>query len=240
MSLFTYFDRDKGSVRDLVNRDRRPLVIVIVLAVLQMACGAGVLEAYAASIMSGTQISANESAVYLGLVVLVAAVPFALIVDRCGRRPLMIASCFGTAACHAAVATVLWRRDLVGRSWQPLFWPIAGAQFFINIGIMPLLSVVQCEYFPSDTRALADTAVVMAVTITSTFMITTYQPVADALGTSANFVVYSAASLAGGLFCCRFMPETKRKSFAEIQIDFHKTEQLVDDGVQKLCDYQEI
>jgi len=211
-----------------------------VFAVLQMACGAGVLEAYAASIMSGTQISANASAVYLGLVVLVAAVPFALIVDRCGRRPLMIVSCFGTAACHAAVATVLWWRDVVGRSWQPLFWPIAGAQFFINIGLMPLLSVVQCEYFPSDTRALADTAVVMAVTITSTVMITTYQPVADALGASANFVVYSAACLAGGLFCCLFMPETKRKSFAEIQIDFHKTEQLVDDGVQKLCDYQEI
>lgn len=233
-------DRDKGSVRDLLNRDRRPLVIVIVLAVLQMACGASVLEAYAATIMSGTHISANASAVYLGLVVLVAAVPFALIVDRCGRRPLMIVSCFGTAVCHAAVAVVLWRRDVVGRSWQPLFWPIAGAQFFINIGLMPLLSVVQCEYFPSDTRALADTAVVMAVTVTSTVMITIYQPVADALCASANFGIYSAASLAGGLFCCLFMPETKQKSFAEIQMDFHKTERHANNGTHKLCDYQEI
>ncbi|XP_026819652.1 sugar transporter ERD6-like 6 [Rhopalosiphum maidis] len=233
-------NRNKGSIGDLLNRDRWPLVIVIVLAVLQMACGAGVLEAYAASIMSNTRISTNALAVYLGLVVLVAAVPFALVVDRCGRRPLMIVSCFGTAACHASVATVLWCRDVVGHSWLPLFGSIAGAQFFINVGLMPLLSVVQCEYFPSDTRALADTAVVMAVTITSTVMITTYQPLADALGVSANFIVYSVASLAGGLFCCLFMPETKRKSFAEIQVDFHKTEQLADSGVQKLCDYQEI
>lgn len=232
-------DRHKGNISDLLNRDRRPLVIVIVLAVLQMACGAGVLEAYAASIMSNTQISSNASAVYLGLVVLLAAVPFALVVDRSGRRPLMIVSCFGTAACHATVATILWYRDVVGHSWLPLFLSIAGAQFFINIGLMPLLSVIQCEYFPSDTRALADTAVVMAVTITSTFMITTYQPVADALGTSANFVIYSVACLAGGLFCCLFMPETKRKSFAEIQIDFHKAERP-DGKVQKLCDYQEI
>lgn len=205
-----------------------------------MACGASVLEAYAGSIMSGTDISANASAVYLGLVVLVAAVPFALVVDRCGRRPLMIISCFGTAACHGAVATVLWRRDVVNSSWQLLFWPIAGVQFFINIGLMPLLSVVQCEYFPSDTRALADTAVVIAVTITSTVMITIYQPVADAFNVSANFAIYSAASIAGGIFCCLFMPETKQKSFAEIQMDFHKTKRHDNNGVQKQCDYQQI
>lgn len=224
-----------------MNRDLQPLVIVIVLAMLQMACGAGVLEAYAATIMTDTVISANASAVYMGLVVLVAAVPFALVVDRCGRRPLMVVSCFGTAACHAVVAAVLQQRDIFGRSWLPLFWPIAGAQFFINIGLMPLLSVVQCEYFPSDTRALADTAVVMTVTLTSTFMLTTYQPVVDALGLSANFAFYSAVSLAGGLFCCLFMPETKRKSFAEIQMDFHQSEPLaVGDGVRNLRDYQEI
>uniref|UniRef100_A0A2H8TQH8 Sugar transporter ERD6-like 6 n=1 Tax=Melanaphis sacchari TaxID=742174 RepID=A0A2H8TQH8_9HEMI len=234
-------NRHKWNVDDLLNRDHRPLVIVLVLAVLQMACGAGVLEAYAASIISNVQISANASAVYLGIVILVAAVPFALVVDRSGRRPLMILSCFGTAACHATVAIVLWCQDVVGHRWLLLFWSIAGAQFFINIGIMPLLSVIQCEYFPSDTRALADTAVVMAVTITSTVMITTYQPVADALGVSTNFVIYSIASLAGGLFCCLFMPETKRKSFAEIQTDFRKAEErLTDNEVQKLRDYQEI
>lgn len=219
-----------------MNRDRRPLVIVLVLAVLQMACGASVLEAYAATILPGTLVLANASAVVLGLIIFVAAIPFALAVDRCGRRPLMLVSCFGMAVCHAAVAVCfLWPAG----NGLPLFGAVAGAQFFINIGVMPLLSVVQCEYFPSDTRALADTAVVLTVTFASTVMIMGYQKVVDAFGMAANFAIYATLSFVGGIFCCAFMPETKCKSFVEIQMDFHHTERSRHENDQKQ-DYQQI
>lgn len=218
-------DRRKGNVTDLVTRDRRPLVIVVVLAVLQMACGASVLEVYGASIVSGvSQVSANACAVVLGAIILAAAVPFALAVDRCGRRPLMAVSCFGTAACHAVTCPALH-----SGGGLPLFAAVAGAQFFINVGIMPLLSVVQCEYFPSDTRALADTAVVMTVTLASTAAITGYQAVTDAYGVAVNFAAYAAVSAAGGAFCHAFMPETRCKSFAEIHMDFQQAVPLTDD-----------
>lgn len=211
-------------------------MIVLVLAVLQMTCGASVLEAYAATILSGTYVSANASAVVLGLIIFVAAVPFALVVDRCGRRPLMVVSCFGTAACHVAVVVcLLWPTG----NGLPLFGAVAGAQFFINIGVMPLLSVVQCEYFPSDTRALANTAVVLTVTLASTVMIMGYQEVVDAFGIAANFVIYATLSFVGGIFCCVFMPETKCKSFVEIQMDFHQTERMRHENEQNQ-DYQQI
>lgn len=247
-NVIIFYSRE-GNVENLLNRDRRPLAIVMVLAVLQMACGASVIEAYASTILSDIGVSANASTVMLGLVVLVAAVPFALAVDRCGRRPLMIASCFGTAGCQAAVA--VFTNQNSGR-WLLLFASLAGAQFFINVGIMPLLSVVQCEYFPSDTRALADTAVVLTVTLASTVIISVYKPVANAFGgVSADFAAYAALSAMGGLFCYFCMPETKRKSFAEIQTDFGNdkdeasaamiSESTADpvESVRK-CDYEQI
>lgn len=240
MSIFLRSGRHEGTVHDLLTRDRRPLLIVIALAVLQMACGASVLEAYAASILSATKlVSANASAVILGLIILVAAVPFALAVDRWGRRPLMIVSCFGTAACHVAVAASLWhlkqpQETSTAVGWLPLFGSVAGAQFFINIGLMPLLSVVQCEYFPSDTRALADTAVVLTVTLTSTVVITLYR------ATVMDFVAYAAMSFAGGVFCCVLMPETTRKSFAEIQMDFHQGMPVDTTNDKAKLDYEQI
>jgi len=128
----------------------------------------------------------------------------------------------------------LWLRD----GWLPLFVSLAGAQFFINVGLMPLLSVVQCEYFPSDTRALADTIVVLTVTLTSTVMITAYQTVADVYGVIANFVIYATLSLTGGVFCCLYMPETKCMSFVDIQMDFRRTAEKCDDD--RKFDYEEI
>lgn len=212
-----------------MNRDRRPLVIIIVMAVLQMVCGTSVLETYAATVLSGARVpvSANGCAVILGLVVLAAAVPFALAVDRRGRRPLMITSCFGSAVCNAAVAYFLQQQlsssDTTTGWWIPLFGSMAGVQFFLNIGLVPLLSLVQCEYFPSDTRALADTVVVLTVTLASTIVVLTYQRVADAavFGVVVDFAAFAVASFVGGVFCYVFMPETKCKTFAEIQIDFH-------------------
>jgi len=200
-----------------------PLIIVVTLAVLQMACGASVMEAYASSVLADTRLSPNASAVLFGLFIAVACVPFALTVDKYGRRPLFIASCAGTALCHAFVAALLSleRRDddATSHGWL-LLAGVCAAEFFINIGLMPLLSVVQCEYFPSDTRGLANSAVVFTITITSTVMLKTYQPVCDAYGKRANFIAYAAVTFLGGLFCYFWVPETKGKSFLQIQTDF--------------------
>ncbi|XP_050430066.1 uncharacterized protein LOC126839089 [Adelges cooleyi] len=230
-------DSHKGTVKDLLNRDRRPLVMVIALAVLQMACGIGVLEAYAASLLSSTSVTSNACAVILGLVALAATLPFAIAVDRCGRRPLLIVSCLGTAVCHVCTAVCL----ATAVAGLPLLVAVCCVTFFINIGIMPLLSVVQCEYFPSDTRALADAAVVLVVTFTSTVMILTYQPIVDAFGTANAFVAYATFSLAGGIFCYVWLPETKCKTFVEIQEEFQKSSQLnkrspkLEDVYEQIC-----
>lgn len=217
--------RCQGKLTDLLYRDRVPLIIVLTLAVLQMACGASVMEAYASSVLAGTRLSPNASAVLFGLFIMVACVPFALTVDKYGRRPLFMASCVGTTACHVLIAALLSVDDDAAAAAGALHgWlllaGICGSEFFINIGLMPLLSVIQCEYFPSDTRGLANSAIVFTITLTSTVMLKTYQPVCDAYGKRANFIAYAVITFVGGVFCYFWVPETKGKSFLQIQTDF--------------------
>lgn len=218
----------------LLNRDRVPLVIVLVLSILQMMSGVGVMEAYASSVLStNARFSPNASAMIFGAFILLAIVPFALTVDKYGRRPLYITSCVGTTACHVLTAALLSApsTDLV--SWS-LLAAFCGAEFFINIGLIPLLCVVQCEYFPPDTRGLANSAVVFTVTVTSTVMMKMYQPVADAYGTSANFVGYAAITFCGAIFCYFWVPETKGKTFKQIQKDFESFTWCHDDKNRSL------
>lgn len=203
-----------------MNRDRAPLIIVVILAVLQMVCGASVMEAYASSVLADTQLSPNAAAVIFGLFIIVACIPFALTVDKYGRRPLFMASCAGTTVCLLlAYALLSVDETCLDRGWLLLI-SVCGAEFFINIGLMPLLSVVQCEYFPNDTRGLANSVVVFTITFTSTIMLKIYQPITDAYGKSANFIIYAVATFLGGVFCYYWVPETKGKSFLQIQTDF--------------------
>ncbi|XP_025208178.1 facilitated trehalose transporter Tret1-like [Melanaphis sacchari] len=217
-------DKCKGKLTDLLHRDRAPLIIVLTLAALQMMCGASVMEAYASSVLYGTGLSPNAGAVIFGLFIMVACVPFALTVDKYGRRPLIMVSCVGTTLCHVFIAALLSQDNAVGSTKALDGWlllaSVCGAEFFINVGLMPVLSVVQCEYFPSDTRGLANSAVVFTITFTSTIMLKIYQPVTDAYGKRANFIGYAVITFLGGLFCYFYVPETKGKSFLQIQTDF--------------------
>ncbi|XP_050430160.1 uncharacterized protein LOC126839126 isoform X2 [Adelges cooleyi] len=211
--------KSKGNLNDLFHRDRRPLIIVSALAVLQMACGASVMEAYASSVLTETSLSANACSVIFGAVIMFASVPYALTVDKYGRRPLYLVSCAGTTLCHIAIYAFLTPNG-GHTSGVPLLLAICGSEFFINMGIMPLLTVVQCEYFPSDTRGMANSVIVFVITFSSTVMLKIYQPIADAYGKRVNFAGYALATFLGGILCYVWVPETKGKSFVQIQTDF--------------------
>ncbi|XP_050528479.1 uncharacterized protein LOC126898469 isoform X2 [Daktulosphaira vitifoliae] len=206
-----------GNFNDLLNRDRWPFIIVSALAILQMGCGASVMEAYASSVLTKTNISANACSVIFGLVILLACIPSSLTIDRYGRRPLYLISYGGTTLCLVATAILLSPGI---QSGIPLLLTICGSEFFINLGIMPLLPVVQCEYFPTDTRGLANSIIILILVFTSIVMLKSYQPITDMYGKRLNFIIYAIISFFGYILCYFWLPETKGKSFIEIQSHF--------------------
>lgn len=209
----------------------RALIIVLIMGTCQIFSGVSALEAYASTAFEtdpgdtasvGPAMSADACAVTLGLVALTSDLLSAVAIDRFGRRPLLLASCVGCGVCHAAAAYGLYR----GRHELLVLATLAGAMFFSNAGLMPLVTTIVCEYFPTSHRAQANGITQFVMTVASLVSLKIYQPVADIYGAHMNFVLFASVAVFSTVFVYRFIPETKGKTFKEIEILFNDKKSL--------------
>lgn len=215
-----------GSAAGLFKTSGRALAIVLVMGTCQIFSGISALEAYASTAFeradhseTAMTMTADACAVTLGLMAVASDLLSALIIDRFGRRPLLLASCVCCSVSHAAAAYGLYR----GRHHEPLVLAaLVGAVVSANAGLMPLVTTIVCEYFPTGNRAQANGVTQLVMTAASLVSLKVYQPVADAYGVHVNFAVFAGVAAFSTAFVYRFIPETKGKTFGEIEMLFSR------------------
>lgn len=130
------------------------LFIGIALMTLNIYSGAFILINYAGSIFkaSGSDIDPNMSAIIMMTIQLVGTYVATFVVDRFGRRILMIISTLGTAIGLGAMGTYTFLAtenvELSSFAWVPIV-SISCSMFFVSLGIMPLGFVILAEVLPS-------------------------------------------------------------------------------------------
>lgn len=214
-----------GYAVGLFKTSGRALAIVLVMGTCQIFSGISALEAYASTAFEraddseSAMMTADACAVTLGLMALASDLLSALIIDRCGRRPLLLASCVCCSVSHAAATYGLYR----GRHHEPLVLAaLAGAVVSANAGLMPLVTTIVCEYFPTGNRAQANGVTQLVMTAASLVSLKIYQPVADAYGVHVNFALFAGVAAFSTAFVYRFIPETKGKTLGEIEMLFSR------------------
>lgn len=217
-----------GTPDTLFKTSGRALVLVLVMGTCQIFSGIGALEAYASSAF---EMDGNGSAIALGLVALSSDLISAVIIDRFGRRPLLLVSCVGCGISHAAAAYGLF----LGQQKLTVLGALAGAMFFANAGIMPLVTTIVCEYFPTNHRAQANGIVQFAMTTASLVSLKIYQPITNTYGVHANYVLFSAVAVFSAVFVYWFIPETKGKTFKEIEMLFRDKKYNSKGGPNSKC-----
>lgn len=124
------------------------------------------------------------------------------------------------------------------------FVPLAGvisSCIISGLGFQSLIIVVPAEIFPLNVKAIAMTYISILGGAVNFFIAKGYQSVKDYFGLCGVFWFFAAASLIGCVFTIIYVPETKNKSFTEIQIELqgvlyeHNEVQKLDE-VQKLND----
>lgn len=213
-----------GSMYSLFKTSGRALTIVLIMGTCQIFSGISALEAYASTAFEqrksdstpAVMLAANECAVMLGLMALFSDLLSAMVIDRLGRRPMLLSSCIGCSMSHAAAAYGLYH----GRHELLVLATLAGAMFFANTGIMPLVTTIVCEYFPTNNRAQANGITQLVMTVASMVSLKIYQPVTDAFGLYVNYALFACVSAFTAAYVYRFIPETKGKTFKEIEIMF--------------------
>jgi sugar porter (SP) family MFS transporter len=195
---------------------RSVLFIGIALAVLQQWSGINILFSYAEEVYRAAGLGTNQiflDIVVTGAINLIFTLAAMFVVDRLGRRPLMLIGCCGIGLSHL-LAGLAYK---LGWHGMPVLLLTLCAIGCYAMTLAPLTWVLISEIFPNRLRAHGVSVAVSALWIAS-FALTYSFPFIDReLGSSGTFFTYGAICLVGAAFVYLWVPETKGRTLEEIE-----------------------
>ena len=198
------------------------LVIGVVLATLQQWSGINIIFNYAEEIYrsAGYGVSGTLfNIVITGTINLVFTIGALVLVDRFGRRALMLFGCAGIALSHAVLG-VTYR---VGAKGLPVLLITLCTIACYALSLAPVTWVLISEIFPNRIRGLGVSISVSALWLASFLLTFTFPILNHWLGTAGAFWIYGAICMAGFFFVLARVPETKGKTLEEIEGDLVRT-----------------
>lgn len=195
---------------------RRPLAIGITLAVLQQWSGINVLFNYAQEVYRDAGYGVGEilfNIVITGTINLLFTLLAMMLVDRIGRRSLMLFGCLGVGVAHLLVALAY---HLHLRGLPVLVFTLCAIACYA-MSLAPITWVLISEIFPNRVRGIGVSAAVSALWAASFVLVYSFPWMNRMLGPSGTFVTYGVVCLAGFLFVKTSVPETSGKSLEEVQ-----------------------
>ncbi len=195
---------------------RKALLLGVALAVFQQWCGINVIFNYAEDIFraAGYDISTVlKNIAWTGSVNLAFTFVALGVVDRGGRRPLML---FGAAAL-AVIYTAMGLCYNGGVKGLPMLLLVLAAIAAYAMSLAPVTWVVISEIFPNRIRAAAMSLAVGSLWI-ACFLLTFFFPILNSwLHFAGTFWLYAAICAAGFVFILLKLPETKGKTLEDIE-----------------------
>ena len=194
---------------------RKILLVGIALAALQQWTGINILFNYAAEVYRSAGYGANDiflNIVITGIINLVFTVLAMVLVDRIGRRLMMLAGCIGIGVSHLLCA---WAYHAQWRGTAVLVLTLSAIACYA-LTLAPVTWVLIAEIFPRRIRSQGVSAAVSALWIAS-FLLTYTFPLLNQLeGTAGIFLTYGIICLLGFVLVAAFVPETKGRTLEQI------------------------
>lgn len=212
--------RAKPALVEILNPAlRRVLIIGLLVGVLQQITGINSVLAYAVVIFERAGAGANASfmqTVFVGFVNVVFTVLALLLIDRVGRRPLLMFGCFGIGAFMLLAAYGFEIEDEAQSSLLVLIGLLGFvASFAFSLG--PGMWVLFSEIFPNRIRGLAISCVGVVNSTVCVIVQFVFPWEIENLGSSRTFLIYGLFALAGVAFIWRLVPETRGRSLEELE-----------------------
>ncbi|MGM0560710.1 MAG: sugar porter family MFS transporter [Pseudomonadota bacterium] len=201
---------------------RPALFFAVTLFVLQQLSGINAVIYYAPSIMASAGFDGAQAqllaTVGIGAMNVAMTVVAMLLVDRLGRRPLLIFGFLGAALSLALIAVAV-SSDGAGAAIAAFVGLLLYISFFaVSLGPLPWLYM--SELFPVRLRSRG-MAVASVANWSSNFLVVFLFPViVSVAGMSATFGLFAISCAIGLVFSVRLALETKGRSLEEIEDGF--------------------
>jgi sugar porter (SP) family MFS transporter len=211
----------EGGIRDLWGPKVRPMVAVgLVLAIAQQFIGVNTVIYYSPTILKFTGLgngSAITQALSVGLANVIFTIVAVLILDRVGRRPLLITGTIGCIISLGALGAFFasgWLQHNV--AWLALVSLIVYIASFA-VGLGPVFWLMISEIFPLRVRSPAMSASTVgnwsANFLVSSFFLT----LTTAITREGTFWLYACFGILALIFFITKLPETKDRTLEEIE-----------------------
>jgi SP family xylose:H+ symportor-like MFS transporter len=194
---------------------RKILLVGIALAVLQQWTGINILFNYAAEIYRSAGYGANDiflNIVITGAINLVFTVLAMVLVDRLGRRLMMLAGCIGIGVSHLLCA---WAYHAQWRGTAVLVLTLSAIACYA-LTLAPVTWVLIAEIFPRRIRSQGVSTAVSALWIASFLLTYTFPFLNQLEGAAGIFLTYGVICLLGFVLVAAFVPETKGRTLEQI------------------------
>ncbi|XP_005938721.1 solute carrier family 2, facilitated glucose transporter member 8 [Haplochromis burtoni] len=203
----------------------KPLVIGIMLMIFQQMSGINAIMFYAENIFEQAHFKQSDLAsVIVGLIQVVFTGVAALIMDKAGRKVLLIISGVAMAISTTAFGVYFYLMSLLPEPHGDLAWmALASIAVFITgfaLGWGPIPWLVMSEIFPVKVRGVAS-AVCVLTNWSIAFVVTkNFQDMMNLLTSAGTFWLFASMCILNVIFTMVFVPETKGKTLEQIEATF--------------------
>ncbi|NLX14666.1 MAG: sugar porter family MFS transporter [Phycisphaerales bacterium] len=208
---------EEGTVRQLFSPGiRKALLVGIGLAILQQITGINIVLYFAPEIFKktgGLSAQAISDTVFVGIVNLIFTVVAVWVVDKIGRKPLLMIASTGMGISLFLLGRAFIQEQF-GGVWILLFVLLYVASFAVAMG--PVVWVVMSEIFPTKIRGRAMSLATVCLWIACFLVSRYFLLLLERLGGYA-FFIYAGMCLVSFIFVGLVVPETKGQSLEEIE-----------------------
>lgn len=216
---------EKSSILDLfkVKSNRKACFIMLGLRTVQQLSGVTAFTFYANTIFleAGVESPTTTSLIYF-TVQLTATMLSSLILDKTGRRPLVLISTIGASVALFTEGLYFYLSTCtnVDMSEFQIVPAVALISFIVvfSLGLQTIPILLLGELFPTDVKAFALSLADVYFSIIASIIAKFFQFMKDDFGMHVPFFLFAAFCLIGFVFSYYCIPETKGKTLEDIQL----------------------
>jgi sugar porter (SP) family MFS transporter len=215
----------KGSWSELLGPALRPAMIVGVgLAIAQQVTGINTVIYYAPTIFKFAGLSSASVAILasvgVGMVNVVLTIVAMQLIDKVGRRPLLLVSLAGMAISLGFLGVAFALPQFKGA----LGWiAVSSLMIYVGsfaVGLGPVFWLVLSEIYPLRIRGRAMSVGTVTNWGFNLLVALTFLTLTQVIGKASTFWLYGAVTVGAWFFAFLMVPETKGKTLEQIEAHF--------------------
>jgi SP family arabinose:H+ symporter-like MFS transporter len=208
------YERQQKSTKLFTRRHRLPIFLALSVGIFNQFSGINAILYYLNDIFAKAgfdRVSANAQSIAIGAANLLFTVLAMMLIDRIGRRFLLLIGSAGMAASLAGVATIFYTM----RHQETLLWCLIGFIAFFAFSQGTVVWVYLSEVFPTSAREKGQSLGTFSLWLVNAIVAGSFPRIAAASG-GAPFVLFSTMMAIQFFVVFFIFPETKGLSLEEV------------------------